>query len=165
MKAIKHNQVLSTGGDGSGTSDFIGSYDVVPVEGLLIAPTGYTYNVHRLIVSVGDANGMTGAEYGNLGAALTNGIALKVETRAGATEISDLMSGHSVKTNGEWGALCYDVDIKGWGVGVDLLVARFSFNRFGSPITLRGDDQMSIVFSDDFAGLDSHHFNFQGEIS
>ena len=155
-------QFLSTGGDGTGTDNFIGDYSSAPVTGLIQPPDGTTYKIARMMVSVGDTAGMQAQEYGNLGAALTNGLELKVFT-ATNTEVANLMGGEPIHTNAEWGALCYDVDVKTWGSGNELLVARYTFSKLGEPVVLQGSgDRMQIIFNDSFDGLLSHKFLMEG---
>lgn len=125
---------------------------------------GETYKLHRVIISIGDTAGMLADEYGNLGAALTNGISLK-RYRDGV-EKQDYMDGVPIKTNAAWGALCYDVDLKTWGAGPELLVVRWTFSKSGSPITLKGRklDELRLEVNDDLSGLTDHRFMIQGVI-
>lgn len=133
------------------------------VQKASIAPEpGQIFVIHRMIVSIGDTAGMLADEYGNLGSALTNGINLK--RYQDGVEKQDYMDGVPIKTNSSWGALCYDVDLKTWGAGPELLVVRWTFSKSGSPITLRGGklDSLSIEVNDDLSGLTDHRFMMQG---
>jgi hypothetical protein len=164
VKVIPFTQLASTNGDGTGTSNFIGDYSSVAVEGYIKADAGEDWEVYRVIIRVGDASGMQAAQYGNLGSALTNGIRIRVYTED-TNEVADLDGGSPVKSNAGWAALCYDADVKSWrtgGAGDELLVARYTFSRLGAPITLSGDDRIQFDFSDDFTGLINHTFIFQG---
>ena len=167
------SQLLSTVGDGTGTSDFIGAYNVTPVSGLLRAPIGDAFHVGRLIVFIQDNAGMKSGNYATLGAALTNGITMTLESNGDTTpiEINDFTPGGAIKTNADWGRLCYDVDVKSWGgaaPGDDILLARFTFSKFtrvGDPLVLRGDDQIRMIFNDDFSTVIHHEFLFEGELT
>jgi len=173
MKQRVWSQLLSTGGDGSGTSDFIGNYAITAATGLLRAPAGDTFHVARLIVFIQDGNGMKSGEYADIGAALTNGITMTLESDGDATpiEINNFSPGGTIKTNADWGRLGYDVDIKSWGgaaPGDDILLSRFTFTKFtknGDPIALTGDDQIRMIFNDNLSTVVHHQFLFEGELT
>ena len=174
MKQRMWTQLLSTNGDGTGTVDFNGNYAVTAATGLLRAPNaGDTFHVARLIVFLQDGTGMKAEEYGDLGAALTNGITMVLESDGDTTpiEIVDFCAGIPLKTNADWGVLCYDVDMKTWGgaaPGDDILLARFTFSKFtknGDSIALTGDDQIRMVFNDNLSTLVHHRFLFEGELT
>ncbi len=105
---------------------------------------------------------MQAEEYGNLGAALTNGITVRLQDSGGT--VLDLTDGLPVKTNAGWGQLCYDVDLKSWGAGNELLLVRWTFERAGQPLRLEGEDsgRLEVVLNDDFTGLLAHTFQVQG---
>ena len=156
---------LDTNGDGTGTVNATGDYSS-GAEQFYIAPgAGVIHKIHRLIVSVGDGTGMQAEEYGNLGSALSNGIRIEVQDDIGTT-LNELDGGLNVTTNAEWGRLCYDVDVKTWGSGDELLLVRWTFDRAGGPIVLDGDndDRLTVIVNDDLQGLLSHHFMVQGHI-
>ena len=173
MKQRVWSQLLSTGGDGTGTTDFIGNYASTAVTGLLRAPAGDTYHVARLIVFIQDGTGMKAEEYGDTGSPLSNGITMTLESDGDTTpiEINDFHPGGNIKTNAGWGRPAFDVDIKSWGLGSpgdDLLVARFTFTRFtrmADPIAITGDDQFKMIFNDNLATLVHHQFLFEGELT
>jgi hypothetical protein len=148
-------------GDGGGTKNWNGDY-TTPDQAILAAGATEQLAVARMIVSVGDTTGMTAQEYGNLGAALGNGIEVKHYAADGTTVLNDLTDGVPITTNSEWGALCYDVDVKSWGSGNELLVARWTFRNSGQPIHLQPGESIRVLLSDDLQGLLSQHFMFQG---
>ena len=162
------NQFLDTVGDGSGTTNAIGDYSDTgagveeffytdPSGGGLDLPPSY---IHRMIVSIGDTTGMQASEYGNTGAALTNGVSIAVK-RAAATLID--LTPEPILTNAQWGAYCYDVDLKTWGAGDELLLVRWTFTKSGSPIKLEAGDKLVVTLNDDCSGLTDHRFLIQGE--
>lgn len=157
------SRCADTVGDGSGDIAAIGNYAGAAEEFILSVPAPFSgYEVHRLIISIEDAGGMQAQEYGNIGAALTNGIT--VQMKRGSSVQIDLTTGLPVKTNAQWGVYCYDVEVKGWGSGNDLLVCRWTFSKSGDPVYLdRSEgDQMIVTLNDDFTALISHTFLFQG---
>jgi len=118
-------------------------------------------SIHRLIVSAYDTAGMQAQEYGNIGAALGEGILVYHKGVAGDT-IVDLTGGVPITTNAEWGALCYDVDVKTWGSGNELLVVRWTFANTGVPLILEKGERISVLVRDDLTGLLEQRFLIQG---
>lgn len=154
-------QCLDTNGDGTGTTAATGDYSLAAEEFYITPGAAKAYSIARMIISLGDTATMQAQEYGNLGAALTNGITVKVDDGAG-TELKDLTGGLAVQTNADWGRLCYDVDIKNWGAGNELLVARWTFERSGKPLLLEPNHRLVVNLNDSFTGLLSHTFFVQG---
>jgi hypothetical protein len=152
---------MSTDGVGGGTSDFIGDYSGAATNGLVKAPAGKTFVVHRFIVFIEDTSGMQAEEYGNLGSALTNGITMTIETAGG--DLSTFPA--AIKTNAGWAQVGFDADVKSWGAGDEVFVSRITFERFGTSIHLHDDDQIKFVFNDNFTGLIHHTFVFEGTLS
>lgn len=153
---------LDTDGDGGGTKNANSNYSGA-AEIFYIQPgAGEIYEINRLIVTITDTNGMQYEEYGNLGAALTNGITVRVQNDSGT--LFDLTDGVPVKTNALWGAHCFDVEIKDAGTGIDYCEARWSFIKSGVPIYLDGDDnqRLEVVLNDDLSGLLSHYYKVDG---
>lgn len=162
MRLIHHNQRLSTNGDGTGTIDFIGDYSSVPVIGFIKAPTGKVFRVGRMIVYIEDATGMRAERYGSLADELTNGITMTVHTKEVGGQVTDFTKDDPIKRNAQWGSLCYDVAVKSWGPGNDILLARYSFFKYDFPIELHEEDHIDLRFSDDFTGIVHHQFQFEG---
>ena len=159
------SQYLDTNGDGTGTTNANGDYSSALDEFYIEPASDETYLIARIIISVEDTAGMTAEEYGNLGSALTNGV--EIQERDGTGVVTDFTDGVPIKANFQWGALCYDVDIKSWGTTPtnELLVARYSFNKFGDGVTVTGElgERLTVRLNDDFTGLISHRFMVQGE--
>jgi hypothetical protein len=172
MKAHLHSQYASLNGLGTGTINLNGNYSAAtgtPDEAYIRVPSGKSsFTVTRVIVSVGDTKGMVGAEYGNLGAALSVGIEIKVRSTnaSGTDEISDLTAGLPITTNAEWARQCYDMQIHtGTANANELLTARYTFGKHGAPIHLDADDEIAITLADNLTGLLSHHFLFEGTVT
>ena len=160
------SRYLDINGDGTGTKEAVGNYSA-GVEEFYIEPAAtVSYRVHRLIISLEDTTGMQADEYGNLAAALTNGVS--IQEKDGSGVITDFTDSLPIKTNAGWGALCYDVDVKSWGQTPtnEFLLARFSFDKFGEGLWLTGElgEYLTVVLNDDFTGLISHKFLAQGTI-
>lgn len=156
------SRYLDTNGDGTGTKNAVGNYSGGAQSFKLAPPASTIYRVHRLLVTIEDTSGMTPTEYGNLGAVLTNGITVRVHN--GTSTVVDLTDGLPVKSNEQWGALCFDAVLRSWGAGNDVLAVRWTFSAAGVPLRLDGDasEVLELVLNDDFTGLVSHYFVAQG---
>ena len=158
------SRYLDTAGDGTGTKNANGNY--ASEAEIFYCQPGATEKIAatRMLVSVEDTNGFIAEEYGNLATALTNGVTVRVSDDNGV--IVDLTDGIPVKYNAQWGALCYDVDVKTWGNGNELLVARWTFQKAGDFLNLDGsyNERVEVVLNDNLTGLISHYFLLQGQI-
>ena len=115
--------------------DYSGAND----ELLKLGPAvGTDWEIARLIVSLVSTTALIPAGWGK-GAALTNGLTFKIKDAADALLV-DLTNGVPVKTNGDWGGICYDVSgFGGANPTVDTyLHARWTFTKAGSPLMLQG---------------------------
>jgi len=167
--AIKHGQVktplmrhLDSVGDGSGTTNANLDYSSTAGKILIAPAAGEVMRLTRMIGQLYDTSGMQAQEYGNLGAALTNGVSVQV-VRDGVQTL-DLTDNHAIKINAAWGGLCYDVDVKSWGSGNEMLLFRWTFSKMDTYIRLVGDenDALEVNFNDDLRGLIDHHYLVQG---
>lgn len=155
-------QFLDTIGDGSGTTNAILDFNATPDIWRIAPPAGSIYRLARLIICIEDGQGFRAGHYGSLGAALANGIT--VRTHDGDNVLVPLDGSLPVKTNAQWGSLCYDVDLKEWGAGNELLLVRWTFRRAGQYLRLDGDanEELQVLFSDDLTGLVTHRYFVQG---
>jgi hypothetical protein len=149
------NQFLRSSG---GEIDAIADYSSVVTEFSFNAE-GYSTSCTRLLVTVEDSTGMDAGKYGN-NITLTNGINLLVLNSDDTVE--ELLTPEPIFTNAEWGTFCYDVDLKTWGAGNDLLLVRWTFDKAGSPVDLKKDQRLVVQLNDDFTGLVKHRFLVQG---
>lgn len=162
MKKIHKSiyRFLDKNGDGSGDQNAAEDYSVTPQE-FYFQPTTHV-DLHRLIIHIEDTSGMQAQEYGNLGAALANGYTVKIIDDDGTTELMDLCNGILITTNANLGRTCYDVDVKTWGAGNEVLQCRWTFAKAGQPLRLNQGQRISITFNDDLSGLIEHYFMVQG---
>ena len=155
-------RVLDTVGDGTGTIEATGNYSAA-VEEFFIQPAATeVIRLSRLLISVEDSGNFDAAKYGN-GITLSNGI--KVICYNGETDTESSHTGQlSVMHNADWGSYCYDVDVKTWGIGNEVLLARWTFQKSGQYLRLRGSvgDKFIIRLEDDFTDLVEHKFIVQG---
>ncbi|MHC4316827.1 MAG: hypothetical protein ACYSW3_30670 [Planctomycetota bacterium] len=158
------SRVLDTVGDGSGTTDAIGNYAGGSIEDFMIKPASdEVFVLTRMLIQVVDTTGMDADKYGN-NITLTNGIHVLVTDGVGSTIMELTDPNNPIIANGDWGAFCYDVDVKTWGTGNNHLLARWTFAKSGEDVYLRGHrgEQLVVRLNDDFSGLIHHHFVVQG---
>lgn len=156
-------QFASANGDGTGESDFVGDYSGAPAYFYIQPPVGEEYYLSRIMVQITDQGSFDANLYGN-GVALVNGITIEIK-RGGptGTVLKSLTATKPIKRNADWGRFCYDVDVKTWGSGPQVLVARWTLAKVGAKVRLRGTDQQCLVFTlnDSFTALIDHTFNIQ----
>jgi hypothetical protein len=144
------------GDDGTGTHTM-----ETPFRFYREAQTGQILRIASLLVNIEDATGFVAEDYGNLAAALTNGISVHTETAAGVV-VSDLTDGNPVKSNSEWGKFCYPTNYVAFGAGNDFLQAFWKFSDSGMPLRLKTGERFVVTVHDDLSGLDMHSFVIQG---
>ena len=152
-------QFLDTNGDGTGTTNVNGNYSGAADDFYYQAPAGKIVELHRMIIGIEDTSGATATKYGNI-AALSVGIDINIKE-----EDDDLilnLTPAKIKTNAWWGGYCYDVDLKTWGSGNELLVVRWTFSKSGKPIKLPAGSKLVVTVNDDLTGLINHNFLVQG---
>lgn len=152
---------LDTNGDGTGTKNANGNYSVTADDFFIQPAAGEVFVLNRLIVELRDSQGIQAEEYGNLGSALSNGINIKV-TDSSDVEILDLTDGLPVTTNAAWGRMSYDVDVKSWGAGDEVLLCRWTFGASGRPLILKDQQKFKVTLNDNLTGLVAHYFMVQG---
>lgn len=162
-------QFLATTGKGAttGHTNAVGDYSTgtgTSGESFIISPsTGEAYRIERMLIHVQDTGAFAAEEYGNL-TALTNGVAIRVETDTGT--VHDLTGTVPVKTNAQWGRHCYDVRVDTWSVGDEFLSARWTFAKSGYPLRLDGDrgERLVAYMQDSCTGLVAHDFFVNGYV-
>ena len=152
---------LDTNGDGTGTKNANGDYSLV-ADDFYFQPTRACY-IHRMLVFMEDTSGFTAEEYGNLGAALSNGYEVQLKDSSDGVQV-DLTDGVVITTNSSLARTCYDANLKDWGTTPtdEALVARWTFSRAGIPLYMNANDKFVITFNDDLTGLLQHYFMVQG---
>lgn len=155
------NQYLTLNGDGTGTRNANGNYSVTPDIFYIQPPTGHKYEIARMLVFIRDTGNFSADGYGANGV-LTNGVSVKLVNDSGV--ITDYMNGHPLKSNAEWGQVCYDVQYISFGAGDNFVCVRWTFAKSGAPISLdgRNNERLEIELSDDFTGIVEQTFMVQG---
>jgi hypothetical protein len=167
MKTTPLMRFLDLNGNGTGTNNAVGNYST-PDDFYVEPPSNQDFLIKRLVIHIADANIIAG-NYGDL-TALTNGVRLKF-VLDGVTYWAD--GGVPIKTNAQWGSLCYDVDQKSWAASPtqESLLVRYTFAKFmidgvtgEDGVLLQGhrDDKFVATMQDNLTGLDIHRFMAQG---
>jgi hypothetical protein len=117
----------------------------------------------RILFFIEDTKGMEPEVYGNLASALGVGYSLEVYNSAGGSAELDICDGLPITTNGELGALCYDVDIMNWtNTTNEAVVARLTFSKAGKPLFLTPGKRFQVTLAHDLSGLIDHRMMLQG---
>ena len=107
------------------TISAIGDYSSA-VEQFIFSPVpNRTFVAHRMIVYIEDAGAPDSGFYGN-SVVLTNGVSVVVRDAADNLVV-DVTGSEPVRTNAQWGALCYDVKTATFGQGNDAVMVRWTF--------------------------------------
>ena len=126
---------------------------------------GKYWVIHRGMLYIEDNGTSTPSTYGSA-TALTNGT--KLYTTVGGVdgaENIDLFGGATMKANGNWGGICYDLTLTtGFGGGNDIIQSRYTYSKAGKPIILRGsrDEKIVMNIQDDLSALVVHTYMIQG---
>jgi len=154
---------LDTNGDGTGTKSAIGNYSSSATSFMIKPPDNYIYYLQRMIVMIEDGGAVDSGAYGN-NITLTNGIHIHKSNDDGV--ILDFTDEFPIKTNADWGKLCYDVHNVNFGLGNEFVNVRWTFAKSGAPLKIDGNrgEKFEVILNDNFSGLVSHTFNVQGTI-
>ena len=151
-------------GDGS---NWAGNVDgsSVPVPLYAGPPAGKDWLIERLIVMVKDNAVITADTYGGIDV-LTAGTGVQIMCKEGPTGkiILDLTDGGPVRSNAEWGKMCYDVAAHTFGSGDNYILVRWTFGKSGSPLRVSSvrNEKLVAVINDNLTALTGHIFMIQG---
>jgi hypothetical protein len=151
---------LDTNGNGTGTKSVTGDYSGAEEEFYIQPPNDEVYVIERMLVFVRDDGVWSTEKYGAT-TSVSTGISIEVRTSTDTT-LLDLTDGIPIKTNGGWGRLCFDSDVKSIGSGDSMLLVRWTFGKSGRPVTLLEGERLAVVLNDDFQTLVDHTFQVQG---
>lgn len=146
----------------SATTNATGDYSSAAVNFVLAPAQNETFYVYKLSILVEDATNFAKDNYGNL-STLTNGVTIKLNRRNGK---STTLTPIAIKTNGQWGQYS-QAELKiNFTSGGEALTVGMNFEEVGGPLLLDGNngDNISIILNDNFTGLQTHTFFFQGII-
>lgn len=152
-------QPLTVDGAPDSAFNLVGNYSVTPVSVFFQATEPCI--LKRMIIYLQDTGSIDAGGYGN-GPALTNGISVKI-VESDDTPVLDFLPQGNVLTNGDWVSICYDGDVKSWGVGDEVLPIRWTFKRDNSGLILSGGRKLVVTANDDLTVLVRHQFLIRGE--
>ncbi len=154
-------QALSVDGDGTGSTDGAVDGSVTPVVLKLLPPAGRQVAVERLIVSYSDAGSFDSAKYGN-GITVANGVLVAVHRVVDDAVVLEL---GNVRTNADWGGLCYDIALVDFGTGNAYLNVRWTLSKdTGGPLLIGADQYLAITIRDNLSNLASQRFEARGAL-
>lgn len=164
MSIYSHfSRSLDTNGDGTGTKNAIGDYSSVSDIFYLQPSATQFMSVARIIIGIRDNGVWSAATYGAIAGGLTNGIVMRKATDTG-TSFTLTDTDIPIKNNAQWGYYCYDSTVNSVGSGDTFLLVRWTFERYGASLGLRGElgDRLEIVLNDNFTTLVEHYFIAEG---
>jgi len=147
-----------TVGDGSGSVEMnvaSGVFKLAPLAG------ESKILVERVLISVRDTGTFDTNAYGN-GIALTNGIGMALHRASDDAVLIDLLGGYPIKTNGDWAAACYDMNVATYGSGDQVMSIRWTFSKTGVPLVVKSGEYLGVTIADDLTALSHQRFFFQG---
>jgi hypothetical protein len=136
------------------TGNGTGTHTVHHWKKYILGPApGDNIRLVRTTIHYQDTTGFTAQEFGNLGAVLDPGLRF-VLMRDGQV-YNEFTSADPITTNGDWGHICYDVQLLSWGAGDEFIVVRWTFEKAGFPVRLNGDsnEEFVLLVNDDLQGL------------
>lgn len=151
-------QLLSTSGDGTGTTDMSIDGSITPVDFYIQPPIGEKWYVSRWILYLQDEKGFDVTKWGSNGT-LTNGVKLFIERDGVETQ-----TGGAFTTNGDVAAATYDMALHTFGSADDIIVARLAFTEMGACVELNGttNDKLIVRISDNLSSVSKQTVQAQG---
>jgi len=156
--------MLSTNGDGTGTTSAIGNYaSTAETFELVAGPASPSLVVRRMLVTVRDSGAFDAELYGN-GVELPNGLTLHVADADDVLLYS--LTPTPIVRNADWTSVCYDAQILTWGIGDEFLAVRWTFAKSmhdsEGGIVLEAGDKLVLTANDDLTSLIDHTFTCEG---
>lgn len=153
--------LLDTVGDGSGATNANGNYSVTPQNFRRNIPNGFNYALIRITTVLGVSSPMTINGYGNIVAALTNGLLFNGQINGSSFS----NTGSVVRTNAEFAVRSTSTDVFQLTANDFMFQAYQDLSQFGNgPIILRGNlgDFVQYTLNDNFSTLAQQRFSLTG---
>lgn len=162
IRSLPFSLVLDADGDGAGATAGNVDGSSTAVVRRIVAPTDCRLKIARLIYS-GESTSAVAAEKFLGITALTNG--LDIEWVRGGKTI-DLLDGNPIKSNANWGRVCYDITAPEFGTGNEFVQVRWTFAKAGLDLILNEGDTLLARINDDCSGVTivNQLFTVQGVI-
>lgn len=147
-------------GDGTGSREGNGDYSITPKTKFIQPPVNEIYMIHELSISVVGITAFGVSEYGNIGAALTNGITIKITIDGVVTNFTQ----HPIKTNSDLMEVSTYFVLHPFKNQETALTSKINADSFDANVILKGysNDKLEIILNDDFRTLDQHEFLVRG---
>ena len=157
-------QLLSTNGDGTGSTSATGDYST-PDDFYIQQAGAGAYVIERLIFSIEDTN-MEATTFGAL-TALTTGVAIQWRDTDDASYAT--LTPTNIKTNADFGKLAYDLSVASYKPAgsptTSVLLCRFTLSKFiPGGLRLENGDYLVATMNDNHTGLDSFTITAEGWI-
>ena len=135
---------------------------VTPQVFKCIPPAGHQMFLTEMHIHYGDTAVWSADEFGNIGAALANGLGVAVHLTADDSVVSDLTDGIPITTNADWGRFAIERQIDNFGSGEDFLNIRWDFVKNGTPLHISDKHYFAVTVNDDLTGLTDLTFMMHG---
>lgn len=162
VKGVPFLRLADVVGDGSGETNAVGNY--AAGQGFKVtAQPGEELLIWRVIIHIEDAGAIASDAYGAL-PALANGFLARKLNANGSVNF-DLLDGHNVKINSDWGHTGEHLELIEWASGsIKSVYATWDFvDMFGVPLTLYAGQSIEFYAQDNLTGLLDHHFTVTGQ--
>ena len=160
------SRFLTMDGTATGTHSMKNA-DATPVTFSIIPTGSEILEITRAIPYIRDDGAFSAEKYGNIAAGLDPGITMSVMRLvdgATATAYTLIDPLHPVACNADWAAYCYDASVFEWGVGDEMLAARWTFAKSGKPVYLSAgkNEWLEATVAGTCSTLVDHHILVQG---
>ncbi|MCK5644352.1 MAG: hypothetical protein KAJ19_26370 [Gammaproteobacteria bacterium] len=159
------DQLLSTNGDGTGTTNANGDFSAVSDDFYIEPGAAQVYHINKFSVIIETAAAFRAERYGAI-SALTTGVEILRKQATVETALTPLL----IKNIGTWGLYATEEHGLTQGSGNNFIAFHWDLKDAGVDLALDGavNDQFIVRLSDDFsaagATLVSHYFLVQGHI-
>ena len=160
------SRFLTLDGTAAGTHSILPADDVAVTYSII--PTGSeVMEITRVIPWIRDNGAFSAEKYGNITGGISPGITMSVMRLVdGSTATAYVLinDNHPVVSNADWAAYCYDASVMAWGVGDQMLAARWTFAKSGKPVYLSAskNEWLEMTVAGTCSTLVEHHMLIQG---
>lgn len=149
------SRFLDLVGDGTGSIEANLDASGTPIDFHYTVPEGKILLVDRLIVWIRDSGTFDANLYGN-GLTLTNGIVAGITDPEGNFNLRTNQL--PVRTNSDWPAYSFDFQYIDIGVGDNVAVAQYPYERDGASLVVRENHKYTLRIADNLTHLTGHRF-------
>lgn len=131
----------------------------------LVCPPDSRIAVNRILWQIrASARATSSQEWGSR-SELNFGLRVQRVRGGDVLDLTDVQRpGEELRTNANWGGVCYDTGPRAWGEGDDYIHARWTFGRSGAPLWLVAGDRLRLVLADDMTTQSQQTVMAQGQV-